>query len=179
MHVRPNVSPRKFGSEVFWFLLHTLAALPVGGITAVLLVGAIASFLPSRYQNDLLNWCPIFVIGLAFGFVANRKSLKNVACWVWLSGVAWLALGIWTSMRSYDPRYYQGCSATENVVNAFFVLNGHKCGGGSSTLAGVFFTIPAFDCIAYSVGAWAALRVARRKVVLSDASSRSTLGIRG
>jgi hypothetical protein len=158
------------GSWLFWFIANAFAALVVGGITSVMLAGAAENFLenlPPRYQSLArpLNWYGPYVcaVGLCLGFIANRNMLKRVACWVWAVGVAWLAAGIWDSTRGYDPHFSQGCSAAENVVNAFFVLNGRKCGGGGSTLAGVFFTMPALSSGAYAVGAWVAMGLKKRR----------------
>jgi len=177
MYFRPRMSRREIGSRVVWFLLHTLAALLIGGIVSVLLTGAVENVLenlPSRYKTltQFFDWYPPYVcaVGLILGFVANRGTLKRVACRVWISGAAWLAFGMLDSVRGYDPRFYQGCSPLENVVNAFFVLNGRRCGGGGSTLAGAFFTMPALNSVAYSVGAWVALRFGRSENVPSEAA---------
>jgi hypothetical protein len=152
-----------------WFTLHSLAAIPVGGALSVLVTGAVETFIenaPDRQNHliGLLDWYVPYVCILGFisGFAVNRKTLNLAACYVWLAGVAWLGLGIWDSIHRYDPRFYQGCSALENVGNAFFILNGRKCGGGSSTLAGALFTMPALNSAAYSAGAWVALRRKQR-----------------
>lgn len=130
------------------------------------MTGAIQAFLedlPARDRSwtHTVDWYVPYVcaVGFALGFVVNRRTLKRAACYVWIAGLAWLAVGIWNSVSSYDPRFYQGCSVLENVANSFFILNGRKCGGGGSTLAGAFFTMPAMNSIAYSVGAWVAMRL--------------------
>jgi hypothetical protein len=114
-------------------------------------------------------WCP----GLVLGFLLNRKDSDRSACWVWPIGVAWLAYAIWDSVRGYDPRWYQGCTPWENVVNAFFIADAHKCGGGESSLAGLFFTTPAINSVAYSIGAWLGLLYAKRSNKI-DTKSETT-----
>jgi hypothetical protein len=152
-------------ANAFWFTIHSFGALAIGGIVSVLLTGAIQTFLeelPARYRfvTHIFDWYGPYVcaVGFALGFVVNRRTLKRVACYVWSAGLTWLAVGIWSSVSNYDPRFYQGCSVLESVANSFIILNGRKCGGGGSTLAGVFFTMPAMNAVAYSVGAWVAMR---------------------
>jgi hypothetical protein len=159
-------------ANAFWFTVHSFAALPVGGIVSVLLTGAVQTFLedlPARYRSltHVIDWYGPYVcaVGVALGFVVNRRTLKRAACYVWIAGLTWLAVGIGTSVSNYDPRFYQGCSVLEIVTNSLFILNGRKCGGGGSTLAGVIFTMPAMNSVAYAVGAWIAMR-------LSDGQSR-------
>ncbi len=149
---------------VAWLALHGFAAMIASPVIVVLLVGIAKGILGNSplkfiverggFANPLV-WGP----GLVLGLVVNRRTRNPLACWVWLIAVAWLAYGILDSLRGYDPRFYQGCSARENVVNAFFVLNAYRCGGGSSTLEGLIFTTPAVCSAAYSVGAWIALRL--------------------
>ena len=152
-------------SAVGSFLLHTSAAMIVSPIIVVLLVlSANYIFKSLSFQSKAITeiggvanpliWGPGFILG----FVVNRATLHCAACWVWLCGIGWLAIGILGSVHNYDARFYQGCSALENVVNAFFILNSHRCGGGSSTLAGLFFTVPAMNSVAYAAGTWVAIR---------------------
>jgi hypothetical protein len=159
-------SVQKLCLSVFWFAVHSLAAVPLAAVISVLSVGFLAGAIPYRTLGDVLAWLLTFAIGCSLGFFVNRDLRQIVPCLVWISGLTWLALGIHGSVRDYDPRWYQGCTAAENVVNAFFVDDSSKCGGGESTLATLFFTMPALSSVAYSVGAWIALRGRRDKGVV-------------
>jgi hypothetical protein len=150
-----------------WFVLHATLALMVGPVL-VFFVVAISSgvFANSRFlflveRGGFLNplfWGPGFVLGL----LVNRVKVSRFAGWVWLLGAAWLVFGILDSLHGYDPRWYQGCTPSQNIVNAFFVGNSRKCGGGTSTLEGILFTLPAATSAAYSLGAWLGLLSRRR-----------------
>jgi hypothetical protein len=103
---------------------------------------------------------PVFwTSGFVLGFLINRGTQTWIAALIWIGGLVWLAFGIWDSVRLYDPRFYQGCSAADNVVNAFFIMSSQRCGGGESTLAGILFTLPAVNSAAYGAGAWLSLRL--------------------
>jgi hypothetical protein len=148
-------------------LLHVSLATIASWIATLVVVGIIGSTLPLRYKplmeaGGILNPL-VWGAALALGFFVNRITCDHSAYWVWLPGIAWLAYAIWDSVHLYDPRWYQGCTASENVVNAFFVLNSRRCGGGESTLSGIFFTVPAANSVAYSVGAWIGLSARRRR----------------
>jgi hypothetical protein len=153
------------------FALHVFVAMVIGSLF-IFVAGAIADPLlehaPSRLKSvvecgGLLNpvvWVPGVVLGLFVNRFLNRlTSRRDAGCWVWIVGVAWLSLGILGSVRSYEARYAQGCSALQDVFNAFVILNTRRCEGGESTLAGIFFTIPAINSIGYAVGAALALRL--------------------
>ena len=151
----------EFGALAGSFLLHTSAAMIVGPIITGI-VGYVFGILSyhlkaigeiGEFANPLI-WGPGFVLGFLLSYVTRQRA----ACWVWLCGLVWIAVGILDSVRYYDPRYSQGCSDFENVLNAFFIMNSHRCGGGSSTLAGLLFTLPAVSSVAYAVGAWVAIR---------------------
>jgi hypothetical protein len=168
--------------SIGWFALHTTLALMVSPFIALMLTVAAHAVFKDGVPRRLLDlggfanpfiWGP----GFALGFLFNRIKSKRSACWVWPVGMAWLANGIWDSVRYYDPRWYQGCTASENVVNAFFVLNSSRCGGGESGLAGLFFTFPAVTSLAYSLGAWAGI-VSRRRWDRADTKQdTTTLGL--
>jgi len=154
----PSESPSvlaRIASKVLGFILHTLIASVLASVISICIIAIAANVLPNK---GIFIECLVFAVALGIGFLVNRVTLTRLACWVWLPGLVWLVFAIRDSVRDFDPRWYQGCSATQNVVNAFFVLDSHRCGGGGSTLAGVFFTLPAFCSLAYSVGAWIALR---------------------
>jgi hypothetical protein len=151
-----------------WFVLHVTLALMVGPLIVFFVVAISGGvFANSRFLFlverggflNLLFWGPGFVLGL----LVNRVKTSRFACWVWLLGATWLVLGILDSLHGYDPHWYQGCTPSQNIVNAFFVGNSRKCGGGESTLYGLFFTMPAVNSIAYSIGAWVALFSTRRR----------------
>jgi hypothetical protein len=164
--------------SVGWYPLHATLALIVSPFIVVMLSTAADTIFKDGVLKRLLDlgglanpvsWCPGFVLG----FLLNRKGSNRSACWVWPIGLAWLAYAIWDSVRSYDARWYQGCTASENVVNAFFILNARKCGGGESTLAGLFFTLPAISSVAYSIGAWIRL-LSRKRLGKRDTSPEAT-----
>jgi hypothetical protein len=153
------------------FALHVFVAMVIGSLF-IFVVWAIAGPLledaPSRLKSvveggGLLNpvvWIPGVVMGLFVNRFLNRLTKRRAAgCWVWIVGVVWLSLGILGSVRSYEARSAQGCSILQDVFNAFVILNARRCEGGESTLAGIFFTIPAITSIGYSVGAALALRL--------------------
>ena len=174
--------PPPSDSDAVWIALHAIASLIVGPVIVFMVVGIADGIFgnsplkPIFERGGLANpfiWGPGFVLG----FLVNRIISGRFACWVWPLGVVWLAYGIWDSVHLYDPRWYQGCSASENVVNAFFILNSRKCGGGSSTLAGILFTLPAVNTIAYSLGAWLGLLSKRRWDRTDSKRHTTTLGL--
>ncbi len=170
----PYGSVKSLGPAIGRFAVNTLASMvlsvPAAILVAVLLVACINKVLPFSLNADIPALCLSFPVGFVLGFRLNRAYPAREACWVWISGVVWLAYGIWGSVRHYHPRWSHGCSVTENVLNAFLVMNSRKCEGDESALAAVLFTIPAFASIAYSVGALIAGSRAKNFVT----SARST-----
>lgn len=164
---------RKTGSTTLGFVFHALVAMLFVSLISIAAMAATADMLASLPFKDIFAECLVFIIALGVGFVANRAALTWVACWVWIPGLTWLAFGIWDSVQYFDPRWSQGCSAGQYVVNSFFVLDSSRCSGGEGpTLSGLFFSLPAFCSVAYAVGASIALRACRGKNTV--ASVRST-----
>jgi len=167
--------------SVGWYPLHAILSLIVSPFIVVMLAAAADGFLKDGVPRRLFDlgglanplvWGP----GLVLGFLFNRKEFNRSACWVWPVGMAWLAYAIWDSVQSYDPRWYQGCTAAENVVNAFFILDSGKCGRGESTLAGLFFTMPAISSVAYSIGALFGLLSKKRQGKINASSEMTPFG---
>ena len=148
------------------FLLHAFVALIVGPmIVFVVLLAAVVLFDNSHAINPVLKaggvlnpllWGP----GLILGLLVNRFVLKSTACWVWLVGMAWIVCGILAAFFSYHTRFSGICSPFENVMTGFFSFDSNYCGGGEKVMR---FTLPTFSSIAYSLGAWVALRFGRSR----------------
>jgi len=146
------------------FLLHASVAMVIGPMVAfVVVLSAVLIFNNSRGINSILNaggaanpllWGP----GLILGLLVNRFALKSTACWVWLTGMGWMAYGIFTSLHAYHARFSGICSPLDNIRGGFFSFVSNYCGGGENVF---LFTVPTFSSIAYSLGAWAALRFCR------------------
>ena len=154
------------------FTMHVFVAMAMGSLLMVIAGRSRQSFSEGRIPSakvvvetgGLLNpfvWVPGVLLGVLFSRVLSERTARRAACWVWIVGGAWLAAAIWDSVRHYDARYYQGCSNFQNVVNAFFILDSSRCGGGERSLAGLFFTIPAINSVGYSLAAWFAVRLGK------------------
>jgi len=161
-------------ASVGLFVLHTLVAMVICTfllVMAALVANPLLHNSPSWLRSavdygGVLNpvvWIP----AIALGFFANRLikegPFRRVACWVWVVGIVWLSLAIWDSVRHADLRYYQDCSVVQSTVNSFFTLDSTRCQGGESTLAGLFFTIPAINSIGYAIGAAIALPSSKKR----------------
>jgi hypothetical protein len=156
------------------FALHVFVAMVISSLFIVVagaITGPLLEDAPSRLKSvveggGLLNpvvWIPGVVLGLFVNRLLNRVTRSRAAgCWGWIVGVVWLSLGILGAVRSYEAHYAQGCSVLQGVFNAFVILNARRCEGGESTLAGIFFTIPAINSIGYAVGAALALRLRQK-----------------
>jgi hypothetical protein len=149
---------------LFWLSEHNLTVLLVVGMLSIL--GAVT------VENRLDAWVRkpvsltdeaflgfLFDIGLVVGYLANRVFYLRVANWVWVLGLFWMTLGVRDALRFYDPRWHQGCSVTQTVVNAFFIVS-DKC-GSAEDLSFVIFTLPATVLVGCSVGSWIASHRAR------------------
>lgn len=138
-------------------ILHTFLAT-VGGAIVWMMLGLLVPGLVENVPLLLspLTWGP----GLILGFVAGPRMLSRTAYWVWLVPVAWLAYGIWDECRAYrfPPWFPPKGDFIQRAWHIFFLTPTDTKPWGSSPLGLVIFTIPALSSIAYSFGAWAALR---------------------
>jgi hypothetical protein len=150
---------QKTAESVGQFAIHGFAALYASSMFTVL----VAVILDSPRLKSILEFggmaSPfVWASGFVLGFLINRSTHTWIAALIWTAGLAWLTVGIWDSVRHYDPSFYQGCSAAENAWNAFVVMNSYRCGGAES-MDGLIFTLPAVNSVAYSAGAWLSLRL--------------------
>jgi hypothetical protein len=147
------------------FVLHVCAAMIISPavvvamiLTAALLFHHLPAINRAFYAGGVLTpwlWGPGFILGL----LVNRIALRRTACWVWLAGIAWMAIGISATLYSYHARFAGICSPLDHVTSSFFSLVGNYCGGGENVMP---FTLPTFSAVAYSLGAWISLRFVRR-----------------
>ena len=143
------------------FLLHALLAMVFSPIAAsAVVLGAVIFFNNSHGINAVVNaggaaspflWGP----GLILGLLANRLALRSTACWVWVAGAVWIACGVLASLYTYHARFAGICSPLDSIRNGFFSSVWSYCGDVDNL---VLFTVPTLNSIAYSLGAWVALR---------------------
>ena len=153
------------GAILSWLSAHSLLAILIIGIVSTAIIGladnALSAWLSTPISfADILLWGFVFCVGLVLGYLVNRAWPMRAASWIWILGLGWMIFGM-QDARSYDPRWHAGCSAAQFVVNAFFI-GSHKCGEGEDALYSLFFTMPALGLAGCSLGAWVALRSARR-----------------
>lgn len=158
------------------FLLHAALAMVISPIAALVVgLGAVIVFNNSHGINSLLNaggaanpflWTP----GLILGLLVNRIRLNSTACWVWLVGMVWMAIGIFSALLYYHSRFAGICSPLDSITNGFLfsVPRQPYCGDRENL---ILFTLPTLSAIAYSLGAWIVLRLLCDANVSSDTSS--------
>lgn len=147
-------------------LLHVTLAMIVCPIIAAIgtaIVNPIAKSLPPdlAYIFAIMELA-IFILspGLVLGYFVKRTTQRGTPIWVSLIGVTWMTFGVYEAFRryAYQPKWYGTCSAIDNAVNTFFLMDQNRCGGGSEVLDGVLFTMPALASLAYALGSWIATR---------------------
>ena len=153
-----------FASAAVSFLIHALVAMVISPIVVVVVFlniviifhnsPGIDSALGAEGVASPVLWGP----GLMLGLLVNRFALKSTACWVWLAGMVWLAYGIFVWLNGYHARFSGICSPFDSIRGGFFSFSISFCGNGEKVFR---FTVPTFNSIAYSLGAWVALRVGR------------------
>ncbi len=129
--------------------------------------GWFATFIASQYS-------PAFwIAGFFLGLVINDYMRNRSAQWIGPICFALLLVLVFADVRFFDHSTYyrtvtQGHSWRWEYYQLFSLDNGN-C-GGSECLGKLLIVPPVLGSIAYSVGAWLALRHKKKKV---DASSTS------
>lgn len=158
---------KAWSSAAGFFLLHSAVAMVGASIVGALVVAAVYSIFNDEGGSAAHNtnsWIANLMFGapgLILGFLVNRKLQQRSACWVWVTGVAWIGIAISDSLHTYrleQPLLHLPCSAADTLINSFWVMDSSRCGGASQPLYGVFFTIPALSAITYSIGAAIAIK---------------------
>jgi hypothetical protein len=140
------LAKNKWLNEFLGFPIHQLLAVglcPIVSFLIVFVVGLAAiHFSASLYSLLLRSLFSPFYWGAAvlIGFWFNRRMRHNSACWVWVLPVVASSL----LLKRYSvpaAEYYEVLLTCRD-----------EC------LAAMFLTLPSMNCIAYSIGAWFALR---------------------
>jgi hypothetical protein len=113
--------------------------------------GSFWSFLYLLWVSGVV-WVPLGLVG----FFIGRYVVNAGAHWFWvigLIGVSWLGYGIWDDCRAYRfPAWFPPkADFIHRAWHIFFTYSDAEAWGGSSLVL-ILFTIPAFACIAFSLG---------------------------
>jgi hypothetical protein len=132
--------------EFFGFLIHELLAVilcPIVSFLIVLVAGDTVLHWSASWYALLFRslFSPFYwAVAVLIGFWFNRRMRHHSACWVWVLPILTVSLLL---MRYSVPKaeYYEQLSTCHD-----------EC------LAAMLLTVPSMNCIAYSIGAWLALR---------------------
>jgi hypothetical protein len=141
-----TLADSKWLDEFFGFLIHQLLAVVLCTIVSfliVLVVGRIAFHLSASLYALLFRslFSPLYWgAAVLIGFWFNRRMRHNSASWVWALPLLAFMLFACAASVSADEFYEAFLTCRDECIAAMFV------------------TFPSMNCIAYSIGAWFALR---------------------
>ena len=132
--------------------------IPLAMVASMIVATLLSMFL----LRDSVPFGPsVWLAGFGLGFLINRKLRDRAACWVGIIGVLGLAILIICSYRGFETSaYYRqqtGDSYWAYLDESLFTSDSNKC-GSSECLGQFFFTAPVVASVAYSLGAFLALR---------------------
>jgi hypothetical protein len=138
------------------FLLHTMLAMVVSPVLGAIITLALRPLLGDS-GNALFDvpYGPLFWIPALFvAFFVNRKLHNDSAKWIWTIGLLWLIGRMVITLRWYDSRWCNGCSASQFIWYSYFSYRNciQEC------LGQLLATLPMLSSVAYSIGASLALK---------------------
>ena len=135
------------------------------GLTLLVVAARVASQVP--FLRRLAEIVCIFVfvgIPVVSGFLINLRARNRSACMVWTIGLLFLlAVAMWDISIFRRSPYYQKLNAGQYLSyesNQLFGLDEARW-GKSNGLEEFFVMVPILGSVAYSSGAWFALRCGR------------------
>lgn len=159
-HLSFSVAASASGTKTFGrFIMHVTIAVGVL-IPGMMFAAGIGRLLGrtdtfSRLLSDIPYSPLLWGTALLIGFVLNKRLRHHSACWTWLPGLCWLAIGILGTVSGHDPRWCEGCAVSQDVWRNLFTVNLDYC--LQECLGELFVTTPSLTCIAYSIGAFIAI----------------------
>ena len=162
---------RSLRTDLMELPVHFLTATIVGTFLSVLLTIGIAAAL-SPFRIRVPELAPIFnpfvwLAGLFLGFSMNRSRRHRTACFVGVLGLALLfLLMLWeVSAIKYSPGYSRRIGGHYWQYEYDHMLSPHNQNADGEEYLGKFlFGTPALCSVAYSIGAWLALRHSRANI---------------
>jgi hypothetical protein len=134
--------PRHYGIVFLGkFILHTLIAT----VGSMILEIVIRIPFGGPVWSSPSGWWPGLILGITIGLVARDTS----ACWVWISGLVWIAYGTQVASLLFGASLDSWVTHTKH---SFFPTTLRECSSGEC-LGVFFFTMRALNTIVYSVGA--------------------------
>jgi hypothetical protein len=123
-----------------------LAGLAFDGVLCALGSEGTIRRLASAWYGPAIWWPGIL------GFFVNRRMFHRAACFVWLPGLLWLALGILSMATSWGP--VEMSSMTHLRVELFPMTRSDYDGCALNQCLGpLLWTWPALSAVTYSIGA--------------------------
>ena len=125
-------------------------------------IGSILMFM--LYATRLQILLPLFVgpfylffvlVGSGLGYVINRRKCSTAALWVWILPLIW---AYYLANRDLSSGIHEGESTLGYIWNTL-ILGNHEYGLISQSMIGG----PFFGSVAYSFGAWLAIRRIRKQ----------------
>ncbi len=170
-----------FGAELMEFPVHFLTATIGGALLSILLtlatalgVGAFGIRLPDigPTSNPL-----VWLAGLLLGVLMNRSRRDRLACFVGVLGVVLLFfLMLWdVSVIKHSPGFSSRIGGHYWQYEYDHMLSPHNQNADGEEYLGKFlFATPAVSSVAYSIGAWLAVRYSRVKAPPDEPTKSDT-----
>lgn len=131
----------------------------VVGLAAVVFVAVLGSILGLTLYGRLDRLVPFFagptylffiLVGLGMGYVANRRQRSRAPLWVWILPTIWSVYGVASDLSS---GIHQHESVLDYIWNILIFPNRELAYIGQWVIGAPFFS-----AVAYSFGAWLAIR---------------------
>jgi hypothetical protein len=156
---------RPFYEELPLLLLHLAVALFGSALAAILIgwiVSAILSWIRILPPSLPLPYNPLILIPAFFGgFLVNHFARHRSAALIWVVGLLFLVgVMMWDVSILKRGGHYQSLAPGgywEYELRQLFSTNERAC-SDSECLGQIFVTTPVILTVAYSIGAWIALR---------------------
>ena len=125
-------------------------------------IGSILGFI--LYGTRLQTLLPLYagpfylffvLVGLGLGYVINRRKCSTAALWVWIPPMFWACC---VATRDLSSGVHEGESVLGYIWNTL-IRGDHEYALVSQLLIGA----PFFGSVAYSFGAWLAIRRTRKQ----------------
>lgn len=138
----------RYLGEVFVALVLVVFVAGIGSVLGLTLFATRLNILLVLFAGP--SYLFFILAGSGLGFVANRRQCSRAALWVWIPPAIW---SICATARDLSGGIHHGEGVLGYLWNAL-ILGNHELALISQWMIGA----PVLTALAYSVGAWVALR---------------------